>query len=194
MENAKAHSTKPPTLWRLFWVSLRLSAFTFGGGYVIVPLMQRTFSEKYGWLSEKEIADQIAIAQSAPGIIAVNASLMAGFGLRGLPGALVCLAGTVLPPLVIMLVIYYAYAQFSANIWVQRVLYGFRIGAAAVLVDAVVGMIVGIVKQKNVFTVCVLVSAFAAVFVLHVPVWAVLLSGGIAGWVYCALREKKRGI
>ncbi|MDR3345362.1 MAG: chromate transporter [Oscillospiraceae bacterium] len=192
MSSTTENALCPPTLPRLFLTSLRLSAFTFGGGYVIVPLMERQFSEKYGWLGKEEIRDHIAIAQSAPGIIAVNASLMAGFRLGGLPGALCCLVGTVLPPFVIMLAVYFAYARFASNDWVRAALNGMGIGAAAVLADAAIGLVLGIIKQKNVFTVCVLALAFAAVFLLKLPVWIPLLCAAAAGIIYCALKARYR--
>ncbi|MDR1408780.1 MAG: chromate transporter [Oscillospiraceae bacterium] len=181
-----------PTLPRLFGTAFRLSAFTFGGGYVIVPLMERQFSEKYGWLSKEEIHNQIAIAQSAPGILAVNAALMAGFQLRGLAGALCCLAGTVLPPFATILGVYFAYAQFAANEWVRAALTGMGIGAATVLVDAVIGLVAGIIKQKNVFSVCVMALAFASIFFLHLPVWIPLLSAAVAGIIYCGTKQAHR--
>jgi len=180
-----------PTLARLFLSSLRLSAFTFGGGYVIVPLMERQFSEKYGWLSSEEIRKQIAIAQSAPGMLAVNAALMAGFSLRGLTGALCALAGTVLPPFGIILGIYYAYAQFASNQWVRTALIGMGIGAAAVLADAVIGLVSGIIREKNVFSVIVMLLAFAGVYFLRLPVWVPLLCAAVAGIVYCGIKAKR---
>ncbi|MDR1805715.1 MAG: chromate transporter [Clostridium sp.] len=180
-----------PSLAQLFFASLRLSAFTFGGGYVIVPLMERQFSKKYGWLSEEEIRNQIAIAQSAPGALAVNASLMAGFCLRGLPGALCCLAGTVLPPFTIILCVYFAYARFAANQWVRLVLNGMAIGAAAVLADALIGLVGGIIKQKNLFSAAIMLLAFAAIFLLHLPVWLPLLCAAAAGLLYCGLRSRR---
>jgi chromate transporter len=181
-----------PTLPRLFAAAFRLSAFTFGGGYVIVPLMERRFSEKYGWLSKEEIRNQIAIAQSAPGILAVNAALMAGFRLRGLAGALCCLAGTVLPPFAIMFGVYFAYAEFAANNWIRAALAGMGIGAAAVLADAAVGFIVGIIREKNVFSVCVAALAFSAVFMFRLPVWIPLLCAACAGLIYCSAKSKRQ--
>ena len=83
--------------WKLFTSTFQLSAFTFGGGYVIVPLMKKQFVEKLGWIDEKEMLDFTAIAQSSPGAMAVNASVLLGYHLSGIPGALVSILGTVLP-------------------------------------------------------------------------------------------------
>ena len=86
---------------KLFCSTFYLSAFTFGGGYVIIPLMRKKFVEQYHWIEEEEMLDLTAIAQSSPGAIAVNASILIGYRLAGLFGALVTVLGTVLPPLIL---------------------------------------------------------------------------------------------
>ena len=91
--------------WTLFVSTFTLSAFTFGGGYVIVPLMRKKFVETLKWIEEDEMMDLISIAQSAPGPIAVNSSIIIGYRLAGVPGALVTVFGTVLPPMVVLSVI-----------------------------------------------------------------------------------------
>jgi len=90
---------------KLFLSTFTLSAFTIGGGYVIVPLMRQKFVQKYNWLSEEEMLDITAIAQSSPGPIAVNASILVGYKLAGIPGAIFTVFGTVLPPLIIISII-----------------------------------------------------------------------------------------
>ncbi|MCL2023607.1 MAG: chromate transporter [Oscillospiraceae bacterium] len=189
--NLDTASAPPPTCPRLFWASFKLSAFTFGGGYVIVPLMERQFVEKYRWLEQGEIRNHIAIAQSAPGALAVNAALMAGYSLKGLAGAVSCLAGTVLPPFLIILCVYFLYAQFAANEWVRIALTGMGIGAIAVLIDAVIGLVIGIIREKNLFSGAVLVLAFTGMFAFGVPVWAVLLASIVAGVGWSLLRASK---
>ena len=87
MENSKSKYLT------LFLSTLQLSAFTFGGGFVIIPLMRKKFVEKLHWLDEQEMMDFAAIAQSSPGAIAVNASILIGYRIAGLPGALVTVAG-----------------------------------------------------------------------------------------------------
>lgn len=88
--------------WKLFLSTLYLSAFTFGGGYVIVTLMKDKFVDKYHWIEENEMLDLIAIAQSAPGAIAVNGAIVVGYKLAGLAGVLTAIFGTVLPPFLII--------------------------------------------------------------------------------------------
>ena len=101
-----------------------MSAFTFGGGYVILPLMRKRFVEQYHWIDEQEMLDLIAIAQSSPGAMAVNASILVGYHLSGLFGALITVVGTVLPPLIIISVISIAYTAFRDNVIVSLLLKG----------------------------------------------------------------------
>ena len=108
----------------LFWATFQLSAFTFGGGYVIVPLMKKKFVDHLGWISEKEMLDFTAIAQSSPGAMAVNASVILGYHLAGIPGALTAVLGTILPPLALLSVISIGYSAFIGNQLVQNVLKG----------------------------------------------------------------------
>ena len=93
---------KQKVLWKLFLSTLYLSAFTFGGGYVIITLMKDKFVDKYHWIEENEMLDLIAIAQSAPGAIAVNGAIVVGYKLAGLAGVLTAIFGTVLPPFLII--------------------------------------------------------------------------------------------
>ena len=99
----------------LFWSTFSLSAFTVGGGYVIVPLMRKKFVEELEWIDEEEMLNLVAISQSAPGPIAVNAAIMVGYRIAGVPGVFVSIFGTVLPPLIIITVIAQFYAAFKEN-------------------------------------------------------------------------------
>ena len=111
-------------LFKLFWSTLTLSAFTFGGGYVIVTLMKQKFVDELHWIDEKEMLDFVAIAQSAPGPIAVNGAIAVGIKLAGFPGLLVAVLGTVLPPFVILSVISLCYEAFRTNELVALLLKG----------------------------------------------------------------------
>ena len=86
----------------LFLSTFQLSACTFGGGFVIIPLMRKKFVEEFHWIGEQEMMDLTAIAQASPGAIAVNASILVGYHAAGIPGAMVTVLGTVLPPLIII--------------------------------------------------------------------------------------------
>ena len=115
---------------KLFTSTFYLSAFTFGGGYVIIPLMRKKFVEQFHWIEETEMLDLTAIAQSAPGPIAVNASILIGYRLAGFAGAMVSTLGTVLPPLIILSLISLAYTAFQSSLIVKLVLRGMQAGKA----------------------------------------------------------------
>ena len=168
-------------LWTLFSSMLSISTFTFGGGFVIVTLMKRRFVDALGWLDEEEMLDMTALAQSAPGAIAVNAAILVGRKIAGWPGMAAAVLGTILPPMVILSVISFFYAQFAANPVVAALLAGMQAGVAAVITDVVLNLGSGVVKEKNPLSIAVMVAAFAAAYVLKVNVIAVILCAAALG-------------
>lgn len=140
---------KQKVLWKLFLSTLYLSAFTFGGGYVIVTLMKDKFVDKYHWIEENEMLDLIAIAQSAPGAIAVNGAIVVGYKLAGLAGVLTAIFGTVLPPFLIISVISVFYQIFRDNFIIRELLDGMQAGVGAVIASVVWDMAAGITKKKS---------------------------------------------
>lgn len=177
--------------WTLFVSTFTLSAFTFGGGYVIVPLMRKKFVETLKWIDEEEMMDLISIAQSAPGPIAVNSSIIIGYRLAGIPGALVTTFGTVLPPMVILAVISQFYTAFWDNKIVSLVLKGMGIGVAAVIVDVVYTMAKGVVKSKNMLHIVVMILALIVALFTGINVAWVVLACGAIGAVNVILQDKK---
>ena len=173
--------------WTLFISTFTLSAFTFGGGYVIVPLMRKKFVETLGWIDEEEMLDLIAIAQSAPGPIAVNSSIIIGYRLAGIPGALVTTFGTVLPPMVILSVISQFYTAFRDNVVVSLVLKGMGIGVAAVIVDVVYTMAKGVVKTKDALWIIVMCVALVVALFTSLNVVFVILACGVVGALFYGL-------
>ena len=113
-------------LVKLFFSTLCLSAFTFGGGYVIVTFMKRKFVDELHWLEEKEMLDMTALAQSTPGASAVNAAILVGWRVAGFPGMVVAVLGSILPPMVILTLISFIYQAFAANPYVALVLKGMQ--------------------------------------------------------------------
>ncbi len=177
--------------WTLFISTFTLSAFTFGGGYVIVPLMRKKFVETLGWIDEEEMLDLIAIAQSAPGPIAVNSSIIIGYRLAGIPGALVTTFGTVLPPMVILSVISQFYTAFRDNVVVSLVLKGMGIGVAAVIVDVVYTMAKGVVKTKDALWIIVMCVALVVALFTSLNVVFVILACGVVGAINVIVQDKK---
>ncbi len=178
---------------KLFGSTFTLSAFTFGGGYVIVPLMRQKFVEKYHWIEEEEIMDLTAIAQSAPGPIAVNASILIGYRLAGVFGALLTMLGTVLPPLIIISVISLFYQIFRDSTAVSAVMRGMQAGVAAVITDVVISMGIKVAKTKSVISILVMAGAFFASWFLNVNVAIIVIVCGVIGALRVVYSHKKKG-
>lgn len=173
--------------WQLFLSTLKISAFTFGGGYVIVPLMRKRFVDELHWIDEQEMLDLISVSQSSPGPIAVNASLMIGYRMGGITGALTTAFGTVLPPLVIISIISFFYQQFRDNSYVSAAMCGMQAGVACVICNVVLDMGSTILKSKNVLSILIMAGVFAAVYFLKINIlWIILVCaciGLLSGWL-----------
>jgi chromate transporter len=167
--------------FKLFLSTFYLSAFTFGGGYVIVPLMRKKFVEQLQWIEEDEMLNLISIAQSAPGAMAVNTSILVGYHLAGFLGAFVTILGTILPPLITLSLIALIYTAFKESRVVNAVLKGMSAGVAAVVLDAVIKMGKRIWQEKKIFMQLLMAGAFIAIFFFEVDVKVIILASGILG-------------
>lgn len=161
--------------------TFRLSACTFGGGFVIIPLMRKRFVEELGWIEEDEMLDLTAIAQSSPGAIAVNASILVGYHVAGVPGAMITVLGTVLPPLMIISVISLFYQAFRDNAIVNMAMSGMLCGVAAVICDVVINMAKAVLKKKRILPVLVMIGSFVSVHFFSVNIIVIILVCGAIG-------------
>ena len=116
---------KRVSLWQIFGVFAKIGAFTIGGGYAMIPLIQRELQRR-GWLPEEELPDIVALSQSAPGVMAVNISIFAGHRLRGFKGSLAATLGSILPSFLMILAIAMFFTAFRDNPWVERAFKGIR--------------------------------------------------------------------
>ena len=135
-------------LRKLFFETLYLSAFTFGGGYVIVSLLKKKFVDDLHWISEDEMLDLVAIAQSAPGPIAVNGAIVVGYKICGFPGILLSVLGAVIPPFLMLSVISLFYSAFRSNFMIHHMLSGMRCGVSAVIMSVTWDMASGVLVEK----------------------------------------------
>lgn len=172
---------KPNIYFKLFISTFYLSAFTFGGGYVIISLMKKKFVDELKWLEEEEMLNFTAIAQSSPGAVAINASILLGYRIAGGIGALIAIIGTVLPPLIIISIISLFYAAFRDNIVVNAVLKGMQAGVAAVIADVVINLFQNIIKMKDYIATLIMIAAFVATVVFGVNVMYIIIICGIVG-------------
>lgn len=164
------HNADAKTLWKLFTSTLYISAFTFGGGFVIVTFMKRKFVDELHWLAEDEMLDLAALAQSSPGAIAVNAAILVGWRVGGFAGMVTAVVGTIIPPMGILSVISLFYAAFAANRYVALALKGMQAGVAAVILDVVCGLGSNVIRQHKPVYLAVMAGAFVANAVFGVNV------------------------
>ncbi|GEK90461.1 chromate transporter [Alkalibacterium kapii] len=179
---------------KLFKSTFFLSMFTFGGGYVIVPLMEKKFVNELGWINEDEMLDLIALGQSSPGPIAVNTSILIGYRMAGVPGAMVTVLGTIIPPLLIMTALAYIYIAVRDNAIVNNILLGMQAGVAAIIVNVVYDMGKRIVVQKKIIPILVMAAALIAGIVYQVNILWLLFFSGVIGALttFWKLRQKNK--
>ena len=123
--------------WTLFITFVRIGAFTIGGGYAMLPLIQREVVDR-GWMSKEEFIDLFAVAQSLPGVFAVNISIFVGYKLKKLTGSVICTLGTILPSFLIILAIALFFTQFRENEWVEKAFKGLRPAVVALIAVPVI--------------------------------------------------------
>ncbi len=175
----------------LFLSTLYLSTFTFGGGYVIVTLLKQKFVDDLHWLDDDEMLDLSAIAQSAPGAIAVNGAIVVGYKICGIPGIFVSVAGAIIPPFVIIGILSVFYNLFKTNNLVRTALFGMKIGVCAVIAYTVLDMISGIIKDKDFSLFIIMVAAFGLNYFLNINVVIILLAVIAIGILEYVIEKEK---
>ena len=190
----KTQEKKAIILWKLFKATFLLSAFTFGGGFVIVSLFKKKVVEELQWLDEDEMLDITAIAQSSPGPIPINASVILGYRMAGIPGSLTAILGTALPPMIIISIISHFYTQFRSNHIIAIALQVMRAGVAAVIFDVVINLGKNVVKTRRMLYILLMIGAFVAAVVFDVSAMLIILAClfvGIADLLIHLKRTKK---
>ena len=182
---------KGAILRKLFFSTFYLSAFTFGGGYVIVTLLKDRFVDKLHWIDEEEMLDLVAIAQSSPGAIAVNGSIVVGYKLAGISGVFCSVLGAILPPMMILSLVSLFYDAFRSNPVVSSMLKGMTAGVGAVITSVVYDMGKKVVKEKDLLNLAVMAGSFAASYWFKVNVALIILVVALFGGVRTVLGERR---
>lgn len=175
----------------LAMTNIYISSFAFGGGYVVVPLVRRSFVEKKKLFTESDLMEMAAVAQSSPGAIAINLSAVTGYRVAGVPGAVIGCVSSVIPPLLILGIISAFYNIFIENKFVAAVLKGMQAGVAALIVGVVSDMCSVVLKEKSMFLTMLIPIAFLANFVFHVNVALILVVACILCLLRVFLRSKR---
>ena len=168
--------------WDSFKTFFKIGIFTLGGGYAMIPLIEEEVVNRHRWVGKDEMLDLIAIAQSCPGVFAINIAVFIGYKLRKTRGALATALGTALPSFLIILAIAIFFSQFKDNRYVAAMFRGIR--PAVVALIAVPTFRLGQRAQLNRFTIWIPVACALAIWALGVsPVWIIIIAG-IAGYIY----------
>lgn len=169
-------------LVEIFWSFLKIGAFTFGGGYAMIPLIQHEVINRRMWLSEREFGDLLTLAQAAPGPISLNTAVFVGYKQRGYSGALAAVLGVVLPSFFIILAVALFFAGMRDNHWVDAAFRGMRPAVVALIVAPIVGL------AKGMHWMLIAVAAATSLVVWYFgisPVW-LLLAGAMGGLLWAA--------
>ncbi len=185
-------NNKLKRIYELFLTFFKIGAFTFGGGYAMIPLIQREICEEKKWLNDEDILEIIAIAESTPGPIAVNSATFVGYRVSGFWGSFFATFGVVLPSFVIISVISLVIKQFEQLKCVQYAFMGIRAGVLALIIKAFITMYIKCPKNKVSYIIFVL--SFVAVAVFDINVLLVILACAAIGLVstLCLFKEVRK--
>jgi chromate transporter len=176
---------------KLFLSALSISAIAFGGGFVILSLLRKTYVEQFSWIEDKEMTDLISIAQSAPGTIAGNAAMLVGFRVASVPGALLTLFASIIPPLIIITSLIFFYTAIRDSEIVCNIMRGMQAGVATVILDLVVKMARDTLDTKNALVIPIMVAAFVASFFFKFSIIFIILIAACLGIAVSLYRSNK---
>ena len=180
-----------PTYFALFAHTFTLSAFTIGGGYVMIPLMKERFVDKLKWITTDELSELTALGQSSPGAMVINTTVLMGYRLLGFWGALCALLGTALPPLIILSVISCFYDIIRGNRFVSAAFRGMQAGISAVIADTVVCLAAPYMKKDEIPYILSMTGAFAVAWFFDINVALIIIACGFLGVILGAVQRKR---
>ena len=188
MENDINNENIKFSYWLLFKSTFIVSMFTVGGGYVIIPLLKAKFVDEYHWIDDQQTLDMIAIAQSTPGIMAVNTAIMLGYKMGGFLGALCGMFATVLPPLIIITIVATFYDLIATNEYVKMVLKGMQCGATALLLNVAIDLLRKQFAKKLILPTIIIIATFIANLFFDVNIILLVVIDGVIG--FFLMRDK----
>ncbi|MBQ7479344.1 MAG: chromate transporter [Selenomonadaceae bacterium] len=188
-QSLKKADDTPNFYWTLFKSTFLISAFTVGGGFVIIPLLRAKYVDEYGWLDDKETLNLVSIAQSMPGIVAVNSAIILGYRMAGVRGALTGVGATILPPLITLSIISCFYDAFAHNEYVRYALKGMQCGATALIISVALDLLKKQCKKKLLLPILIILGTFIANLFFDVNIMLLVIIDGIIGLIL--MREAK---
>ena len=174
----------PYFFWELFKSTFLISAFTVGGGFVIIPLLRAKYVDEYGWLDDKETLNLVSIAQSMPGVVACNSAIMLGYRMAGLAGTLTTLLATILPPLITISIISCFYDLFAHNEYVRYALKGMQCGATAIIINVAYDLLKKQLKKKLALPLAIIAGTFIANYCFGINIMLLVVLDGLIGLAF----------
>lgn len=182
---------KAKTLWQVFATFFKIGAFTFGGGYAMIPLIQKEAVEKHKWVTDDDILEIIAIAESTPGPIAINAATFVGYRTCGVLGSVMATLGVVLPSFVIILSLSFVLQQFQQVAAVRYAFEGIRAGVLALLVKALWTLYKKSPKGWPAYV--VMAGSFVLTAIFDINVLFVIIGCAVFGLISSRMLERRAG-
>ena len=172
----------------IFLIFLKIGAFTIGGGYAMLPLIQVEVVDKKEWLSTDEFMDMLAVIQSAPGLISINSAIFIGYKIGGITGAIIAAIGVILPSFTIILVIAFLLSNIGDNMLISKAFTGVRAGVVALIGTAAFKLAKTAVRGK--FGTLIAIIAFIAMVFFDVHAVLVIITGGLIGFIAYKVKGK----
>jgi len=188
IKTEKEKTMRKSRIWTLLITFLKIGAFTFGGGYAMIPLIQTEIVDKQKYINEDDFLDLITISQTTPGVIAVNTATFVGYKVAGILGALVATIGVVVPSFIMIVIISWFYTAFRNNFWVSAAFSGINAGVIILVFYAIVRL--GKKIDRVPFTFAVMFLAFGLTTFTEINIIFILLGAGLAGVVWCGIFNK----
>lgn len=180
---------KKTSLWQLFATFFKTGLFTFGGGYAMIAILQEELVDKKKWITNQDMLDMIVVAESTPGVIAVNTATSVGYKTRGVLGAIIATLGIVLPSFLIISLLSYLIDAFQSNIWYQSAFKGIQACVTVLVINAFTKMFKQI--EHDAYNYVSFVVAFTIAALTNFSVIYLILIGGLCGLVVTLLKQKK---
>ena len=180
---------KRTSLWQLFWTFFKIGAFTFGGGWSLIAVMEDELVDKKQWITHADVLDMLVISESTPGVIAVNMATSIGYRKRGFWGGLIATVGVVLPSFIIISALSFGIEALAENKWYQSVFYGIQVGAIVLILNAFLKLFKQL--EKNAVNMVVMAIDFAVALFTKFNVIFVIIAGAVFGILLNCVFKKK---
>ena len=174
----------------LFLTFFKIGAFTFGGGYAMIPIIQNEIVENKKWISDDDMLEIIAISESTPGPLAINSATFVGYKVAGFWGAVLATAGVVIPSFVIILLISGILNAFKDNRFVKSAFLGIRLGVLALLLKTLISMVLK--AEKNAISYIIIIGAFLAAAFLKINAIFIIIASAVIGITFSGIQGRKK--